>query len=114
MRPGDWVAVDDKSWAQLSDFGWKKLEGNVVMSSGLPVDKQWFDVYMSRTAYVPGKVTMDDWNQLRDLLGQPMIATGGTAGTGLMPALDWKEALALFPRNPKVKAGARASDLPAK
>jgi hypothetical protein len=47
------------------------------------------------------------------MLGQPVIATGGAATTGLMPALDWKEAVALFPKNPRVTAGARAADLPA-
>jgi hypothetical protein len=112
MRSIDSVAVDDRGFAQLSDLGWKKLEGNVVTSSGLPVDKKWFDVYLNRTAYVPGKVTMDDWNQLREMLGQPVIASGGAAATGLMPALDWKEAVALFPKNPRVTAGARAVDLP--
>ena len=80
------------------------------MTAGLRVDQKWFEVYLSRTAMVPGKVSMDDWNQARELLGQPLIATGGEAGTGFMPAMDWKTAVGLFPRNPK--AGARASDLP--
>ena len=111
-NPGKEVFVDDKSFSQLADVGFKKVEGNKVMNSGLPVDRKWFDVYLSRTAYVPGKVSMDDWNQVREILGQPLIATGGSGGSGLMPALDWHEAVSLFPKNPKVKAGARAKDLP--
>jgi hypothetical protein len=107
-----WVTADDKTWAQLGDFGWKKLEANVVMSAALPIDKKWFDVYLGRTAMVPGKVTMDDWNQLRELLGQPVLATGGKAGTGFAPAYDWHDAIRLFPKNPKVTAGAVAKDLP--
>jgi len=57
---------------------------------------------------------MDDWNEVRQLLGQPLIARGGKAGEGFMPAFDWRQATALFPKNPKVKAGARASDQPVK
>ena len=55
---------------------------------------------------------MDDWNQLREMLGQPVYATGGKAGSGLAPNLPWKDAINVFPKNPKVKAGARARDLP--
>jgi len=65
-----------------------------------------------RTAYVPGKVTMDDWNQLREMLGQPVLATGGQGPSGFMPLYPWEKALKLFPTNPKVTAGARAKDLP--
>lgn len=114
QRPGDWVSVDDKSWAQLADFKWKKLAGNQLISCGLPVDQKWFDVYLNRTAMVPGKVQMDDWNQLREMLGQPVIATGGKAGSGLSPPYPWDKAMDLFPKNPKCTAGARAKDLPVK
>ena len=74
----------------------------------------WFDVYLNRVAPVPGKVKMDDWNQLRELMGQPVIATGSVAGSGFAPAYDWQKALLLFPKNPKVTAGARASTFPVK
>jgi hypothetical protein len=114
QRPGDWTSVDDKDFAQLADLKFKKLEGNQLAVSGVPLDQQWFDVYLNRVAPVPGKVKMDDWNQLRDLLGQPMIATGGKAGDGFAPAYDWKAATQLFPRNAKVTAGARAQTFPAK
>jgi hypothetical protein len=106
------IVVDDKSWKNLSDLGFKKVSGNQLISAGLPLDKKWFDVYLSRVAYVPGKVKMDDWNQLRELLDQPLLATGGKAGSGFMPLYDWNAALSLFPKNTKVKAGARAKDLP--
>lgn len=114
QKPDGWVVVDDKNFTQLSDFGFKKLSGNQVMSANLPLDQKWFDVYLHRTAMVPGKVTMDDWNQLREVLGQPVIATGGQAGTGMAPMYDYKKAVALFPKNAKVSSGARASDLPVK
>ncbi len=112
MRPQENATVDDKTFAQLKDFKFKKLEGNQVISAGLPVDQKWFDVYLNRTAYVPGKVTMDDWNQLRELIGQPVLATGGKGPAGFMPLYPWEKALQLFPKNSKVSAGARARELP--
>lgn len=112
LRPSDNVTVDDKTFAKLADFKFKKLSGNQVISAGLPVDQKFFDAYLNRTAYVPGKVTMDDWNQLRELIGQPVLATGGQGPEGFAPMYPWEKALTLFPKNPKVKAGARAKDLP--
>ncbi len=106
------ISVDDKSWKNLSDLGFKKLENNQIISANLPLDKKFLDVYLSRVAYVPGKVEMNDWNNLREVLGQPMIATGGEPGSGFMPLYDYKDALEMFPKNSKVKAGARAKDLP--
>jgi len=51
---------------------------------------------------------------LREALGQPMIATGGTPGTGYAPAYDRKLAMELFPKNDKIKAGARPRKLEVK
>lgn len=112
MRPQDNTTVDDKTFGQLKDFKFKKLAGNQVVSAGLPVDQKFLDVYLNRTAYVPGKVTMDDWNQLRELLGQPVLATGGQGPAGFMPVYPWEKAMQLFPKSSKVTAGARAKDLP--
>lgn len=111
LNTRDNTLVDDKTFGQLKGFGFKKQEGNQVISAGLQVDAKWFDTYLSRTAYTPGKVTMDDWNQLREMLGQPVIATGGSAGDGLAPNYKWQDAMKVFPKNPKVTAGARAKDL---
>ncbi len=111
--PSDWTSVDDREFARLGDLGFKKLSGNQLAASGVPLEQQWFDVYLGRVAPVPGKVQMDDWNQLRELMGQPVIATGGKAGDGFAPAYDWAKAVQLFPRNPKVAAGARAKTFPA-
>jgi hypothetical protein len=99
--------VDDRTFLQLNDVGFKKSDGNAVDNPNFDIDTKWMDVYMNRTAFVPGKVTMDDWNQFRKLLGQSLIATGGKAAEGFSPAYDWKKAIKLFPRNPAVKAGAR-------
>lgn len=112
MRPQDTQTVDDKTFGQLRDFKFKKLAGNQVISAGLPVDQKWFETYLNRTAYVPGKVTMDDWNQLREMIGQPVLASGGQGPAGFMPLYPWNKALQLFPKNPKVTAGARSKDLP--
>lgn len=112
MRPQENATVDDKTFGNLKDFKFKKLAGNQVVSAGLPVDQKFLDAYLNRTAYVPGKVTMDDWNQLRELLGQPVLATGGKGPEGFAPNYPWQKALQLFPKNPKVTAGARAKDLP--
>lgn len=114
QRPSDWTSVDDKDFAQLADLKFKKLSGNQLANSGVPLDQKWFDVYLSRVAPVPGKVQMDDWNQLRELIGQPVIATGSKAGTGFAPAYDWAKAAQLFPKNAKVTAGARMSTFPVK
>jgi hypothetical protein len=101
------VVVDASNFKQLADLGFKKCEGNELLSSGCPVDEKFFDVYLNRTAYVPGKVTEDEWNQFRELLGQPVISTGGKGPEGFMPLYDWKSAIQLVPKNVKCKAGAR-------
>jgi hypothetical protein len=114
FNTGDTTFVDDKDFAKLCDIGWKKCEGNRVLIPGLPVDEKWFDTYLNRTAYVPGKVSMDDWNELRKLMGHPVVATGGKAAEGMAPAYDWKLALALFPKNEQCGAGARRKKLEVK
>jgi len=103
------LVVDGTNWKQLPDLGLKKADGNVILAegSGCPLEQKFFDVYLGRTAMVPGKVTMDEWNQFREMLGQPVIATGGKGPTGYMPAYPWKSAVDLIPKNPKCKAGAR-------
>jgi hypothetical protein len=106
--------IDNTNFADLRALGFKKLENNVLEIPGLPIDEKWFNVYLTRTAMTPGKVKMDDWNQLREMLGQPMIATGGTAGEGFAPAYDRAKAMALFPKKASVKAGAHPVKLEVK
>lgn len=108
------VFVDDKDFGKICDLGWKKCEGNEVLVPGIPVDETWFTVYLNRTAHVPGKVTLDDWNKLRELMGQPLVALGGQAASGLAPAYEWKNALDLVPKNEACKAGARPRKLEVK
>jgi parallel beta-helix repeat protein len=114
FRTTDQLFVDNKNWDQLKQLGWKKLEGNKLGTAALPLDQKWFDVYLKRTAYTPGKVEMDDWNQFREMIGQPMIATGGSAGHGRAPAYDRAKAMELFPKNSQVKAGAHPVKLEVK
>ena len=99
--------VDDKTFGMLGDFGFAASSGNQLLVPGIPVDAAWFNLYCNRTAYVPGKVTMDDWNKVREILGQPMLATGGQAGSCRAPAYDWQLCLQMVPKNPACKAGAR-------
>lgn len=99
--------VDDANFAQLGEFGLKDCSGNQLLTPGIPLEQKWFDVYLNRTAYVAGKVKMDEWNQIREMLGEQMLATGGQAGTGRAPAYDYRQALAMVPKNPACKAGAR-------
>ena len=114
-QTSDELVVDNKNFDQLSQLAWKKCENNQVVSPNLALDKKWFDVYLNRTAYVPGKVQMDDWNQLREILGEPPIATGGASAEGMAPAYDRTLALAVFPTNAKVTAGAQKTEaLPVK
>src|SRR6185503_8253587 len=110
------LVVDGSNFKQLADLGFKKAEGNAIVpeGSGCPVDEKFFNVYLNRTAYTPGKVTMDEWNQLREMLGQPVIATGGKGPEGFMPAYPWQSAVNLIPKNPKCKAGARVVPLEVK
>ena len=106
--------VDDATFGMLGDFGFAASTGNRLLVPGIPLDTKWFDLYCSRTAYVPGKVQMDDWNKLREVLGEPMLATGGSAGSCRSPAYDWQKTLAMVPKNPECKAGARPFTEPAK
>ncbi len=106
--------VDDKDFAKIGDLGWKKCDGNKVLIPAIPIEEKWFTTYLNRTAHVPGKVTMDDWNKLREILGQPLVAAGGKAGEGIAPAYDWKHALTLFPKNEECRAGARRLNLEVK
>jgi hypothetical protein len=112
QRTTDWTSVDEAEFSHLEDLKFKKCSGNVLATSGVPLEKDWFDIYLQRVAPVPGKVQMDDWNQLREMMGQPVIATGSKAGSGFAPAYDWQKALQLFPKNPKVTQGARAQSFP--
>ncbi|MFO1076946.1 MAG: right-handed parallel beta-helix repeat-containing protein [Planctomycetota bacterium] len=99
--------VDDKTFAQLGDFGFAASSGNQLRVPGIPLDQAWFDLYCMRTAYVPGKVEMDDWNKLREILGEPMLATGGQAGSCRAPAYDWQQCLKMVPKDAGCTAGAR-------
>lgn len=99
--------VDDANFAMLGDFGLAASTGNRLLTPGIPLDGKWFDLYCNRTAYVPGKVKMDDWNQLREILGEPVLATGGSAGSCRSPAYDWQKTLVMVPKNAACQAGAR-------
>lgn len=108
---GTQIAIDDKGMRFFSDAGFSDGNGNQTINPDLPLDKDWMTVYLNRTMRVPGKVTMDDWNELRTLLGVPPIATGGKRATGYARPYPLKKALELFPRDGNIKAGARPKKL---
>ena len=105
--------VDDATFGMLGDFGFAASSGNRLLIPGIPVERAWFDLYLQRTAYVPGKVQMDDWNKVREILGEPMLATGGQAGSCMAPAYDWQLCLTMVPKNPECTAGARPAKMAA-
>ncbi|RPH36062.1 MAG: right-handed parallel beta-helix repeat-containing protein, partial [Planctomycetota bacterium] len=107
--------IDDKNMGDLEELGLKAFEGNEVLNPEMAYDPAWLDLYSKRTAYVPGKVTMDDMNKLRQLAGLPVIAKGGTPALGVAPAYDLDKAMNLMaPKNEKCKAGARKIPLESK
>jgi hypothetical protein len=111
---GQEIAIDDANMAMLKDCGFVACDGNATIDPQLPLDKAWMEVFLNRTMSIPGKVTMDDWNKTREILGLPLVAEGGERATGYARAYDWKQALALVPRNPACKAGARPIPLEVK
>ena len=102
------ILFDDKNMGDMEDLGYKTCDGNEVLDPGLALDRAWLDLYSQRTAYIPGKVTMDDMNKLRQIAGLPLIARGGTPALGVAPAYDLEKVYVfLEPKNAKCKAGAR-------
>ncbi len=99
--------IDDKQMDLLDEAGFKAAERNEVKSPGLDFDPKWMDRFSKRTASQPGKLVMDDFNKMRQLMGLPMIAKGGEPASGVAPAYDLDKAARLL--NPKSagKAGAR-------
>ncbi|MBS1152227.1 MAG: hypothetical protein H6Q89_3925, partial [Myxococcaceae bacterium] len=107
--------IDDAEMDSLEEIGLGEFSGNQVLDPQLPVDKAWLDLYSQRTSGSPGKLKMDDFNEMRRLMGLPMLATGGTRATNLAPPWDLKSALAFWtPKNGAVKAGARIRTLEVK
>src|SRR5258708_10778560 len=106
------ILFDDKTMGDMEELGYKACDGNEILDPGFAYDPAWLDLYSKRTAYVPGKVTMDDMNKLRQLMGLPVIARGGTPALGVAPVYDLDKAYALLePKNAKCKAGARKRTL---
>src|SRR5205823_3795052 len=103
--------IDDSQMDLLDEAGFKEVKGNVVKNPELPVDKEWIDQVSKRTAALPGKLTMDDFNKARQLLGLPMIAKGGKPPSGVAPAMDLDDALKLMAPKAAGSAGARAKKL---
>jgi hypothetical protein len=105
--------VDDANMAQLSDVGFKKASANVVANPNIPFETGLFDAYYLRaSAAEASKLKPEQWATLRKEAG---IATpAADVKARFAPALDYKQAAKLFPRNPDVKAGAQKKALDSK
>ncbi len=96
---------DDGNLAQLADVGFKKAFGNVVANPNIPYDAASFDAYYLRASGAEGsKLKPDQWAALRKEGGFP--APAADTKVRFAPAVDYKQAAKLFPRNREVKAGA--------
>jgi hypothetical protein len=73
------------------------------MIPGLPIDQKWFDVYLNRTAMVPGKVTMDDWNKVRDILGQPSLRPAARPAAESHPPTTGRRRSSCSRRTPRAR-----------
>lgn len=93
------VSIDDKNMGDIEDLGLKAAEGNESADPGFGgLDPKWMVKFINRTSEERGKVSMDDWNQFRQLVGAPLVAEGGKGPTGFAMAYDWKLALTLCPK----------------
>src|SRR5262249_7113716 len=95
----------------------KACEGNEAKDPELGggFDEVWMRKFINRSAAERGKVTMDDWNKWRQLLGLPLEGSGGKGPSGFCMWYDWQKALKLVPKSipqgappkkPKVKSPA--------
>ncbi len=102
------VTVDDKTMDLFDEAGLKASDGNQVVNPKMPLDADWMEGTTKRTAAEPGKLQMDDWNQLRQALGMDLIGGAGKPATGIEPTYPLDKAVALMtPKNADIKAGAR-------
>ncbi len=102
IEGGD-VAIDDKNMGDIEDIGLKAAEGNEAADPGLGgLDPKWTEKFINRTSEERGKVSMDDWNQFRQLVGAPLVAEGGKGPTGFAMAYNWKLAQKLVPKSEKI------------
>lgn len=101
---------DDGNMAQLADVGFKKASGNVVINPNIPYDLASFDAYYLRASGAEGSKHQPQWAALRTEGGFPAPAADVKAR--FAPAVDYKQAAKLFPRNPDVARfeGGRVGD----
>ena len=105
--------VDDGNMPQLADVGFKKSSGNVVANPNVPYEASVFEAYYLRGSVAQNsKRTPEEWVSLRTEAGLAPPAPG--AKLPFAPAMDYRQAVTLFPRNPAVKAGAHPQPLDSK
>ena len=92
------------------------LEGTrLVLIDANSLDPAWLDKYSQRASGSPGKVVMDDFNKLRQMLGLNLMGTGAKVATGVAPPYALDKALVLVTgRKDSLKVGARSVALEVK
>ena len=102
--------IDDGNIAQLIDVGFKKVSGNVLANPNIPLEAPAFEAYILRASAEEGsKLKPEQWADLRKTAG--VTPPAADTKPRFAPALDYKQAAKLFPRNPDVKAGAHKKPL---
>jgi hypothetical protein len=102
--------IDDGNIAQLADVGFKKVSGNVLANPNIPLEAPAFEAYILRASAEEGsKLKPEQWADLRKTAG--VTPPAADTKPRFAPALDYKQAAKLFPRNPDVKAGAHKKPL---
>lgn len=61
----------------LEDTSLASLEGNAILDPQFQYEPEWMTRFLSRSEGAAGQVTMDLLNQLRELLGLPLVASEG-------------------------------------
>jgi hypothetical protein len=104
---------DDGNMEQLAEVGFNKISRNVVVNPNIPYDEASFDAYYQHAlGKEGGKHKPEQWATLRSEGGFPPPAADVKAR--FAPAVGYKQAGKLFPRNPEVKAGAHKKSLDSK
>lgn len=83
------LVIDDPEDFEDSDLD--TAEDNILSDPFFKFQPQWFEKFSNQTAAEkPGKINMDDMNQMRSMLGLPLMgpATKGRAGYAMQYPLD--------------------------
>jgi len=99
-QTGGTLYEDDVTKLNGRDAGNRSLSrqsaGNIVADPGFAsqIDSGWFDRYLNQIQSTGGgKVTWDEMNQWRGMLGLPLQGSSGSGRVNFAPAYRWERAL---------------------